>query len=368
MPPQNTNQIGNKNFVYLILCLIIVLFSVLIIFYNNNSSSVKINGPVVYFKVLTIEVKSGLVDVINTSTATNIEMGIQPYEMEISKIGSEGILLLSGDGDLSVVPVGTISNGAFKNSKLFALLNLGEGGGPYLESYLINIGGNKYISFKETDNTFTFKKTKLPEKIVFPKTGNILYPYGLSFEPIDFTKLSDYFYVDNVKFYILNNSIVTEVPNAVYQEYRFKYPILRQENSYDNMDDYTKVKLNIIFNNNKRNNEIYYGGMPNDISNPSNWYSIVNIKDINSGEYKIIGKTPDNKAVYGYSDPNNKLLRDIYTADGHFFDSGLEFKKIDHNQYSYEEFLSLNPILFWQDDFGNWIRFVNYKIAMDVGI
>jgi hypothetical protein len=56
-----------------------------------------------------------------------------------------------------------------------------------------------------------------------------------------------------------------------------------------------------------------------------------------------------------YNQKNTRAFID--TSDGNY-------NALETNKYSYEEFISIVPLLYWQDPFGRWVEFVNTEFII----
>jgi hypothetical protein len=85
-------------------------------------------------------------------------------------------------------------------------------------------------------------------------------------------------------------------------------------------------------------------------------------KGVSLNDLEVIGKTSNGDNIYRLKNSNDQKLKDLYndknTRAYITDDSG---QSSDKSKYSYDEFISLNPYIFWQDPLGRWIQFTNTK-------
>jgi hypothetical protein len=300
--------------------------------------------------------------IINTiySTTTNLELGTDPYALEIvygGDLKKEEKYFVSEDGKYYPTgdyfqKVGNIINGKLDGMELWMKVAGGEMGGDYFDSYLISIGTDKYIQFTDGNGTFSLKQPEYPDKIVYPGTEYIL-TKGQK-EIIHEATTTNKFSIGGIDFLVLNNScVVVKTIDGRYLNYNFNYPIVNKDE---------REKIVVLFNEGGLNKESYeYNLVACNYFCSSPTLATIKNEDINSGIYKVAGKTTDGKNVYSYADPLNESYKKMYDDKNTaaYFEVTDGYNNLDDSKYSYEEFLSHNPVLFWQDALGNWIKFTN---------
>jgi hypothetical protein len=371
---------NKRNLIYFLFILLVLVLSGYLYFGVNNPkeattiTEIKLEMPiaaempimdVLNFTIWSL-VRNDKNQIIDTkySTTTDIELQTKPYVLDISRNAKlstvdefyyyDSYTNKYSKSGKTIYTIGTIENGKFKGKTLFGVKNAGELGGDYLDSYLIYLEGNKYLRFTEDDSIFSLDQSIYPETVVFPDTHYILKKGAPEFMTVPSTSTS--LTINNTKFYIVRNScVVMEMLDGRYLNYDFQYPIVNEDN---------REQINFVLNNGKTNTELYSYVMTR-----CNYYctspTLENIKDddISSSLYKIAGKTTDGENVYTYANPDNEILRKMY-ADKNtaaYFEVTDNYVNLDVSKYTYEQFLNYNPVLFWQDALGNWIRFTNTR-------
>ena len=97
--------------------------------------------------------------------------------------------------------------------------------------------------------------------------------------------------------------------------------------------------------------------------------ALIEEKDLKPDTRLVVVGTAGSQKIYGLKDPNDKVLKDIYSdkntvpyssstqnADGTYQNS--------KSKYTYAEFLALRPLLYWKDALGRWIEFRNARVAV----
>lgn len=130
------------------------------------------------------------------------------------------------------------------------------------------------------------------------------------------------------------NGFYTKSPDGTVETYELSISFTNDKN----------VPL-VTWNNGKKNiNEYSYQAVGG--CGSSEFLDVV--QDVHLSDLVQIGTTFDGQVIYGYKDSNAEELKtmygEIYTPDG-------------QTQPTYAKFLADNPIFFWQDPFGELVRF-----------
>jgi hypothetical protein len=79
------------------------------------------------------------------------------------------------------------------------------------------------------------------------------------------------------------------------------------------------------------------------------------------------GTTPGGYNLFVLKNSNDVMLTDLYNQPNTraFVDTTEgRYEPLKKNKYSYEQFLSMAPILFWKDQLGRWVRFVHSEFLI----
>ncbi len=88
-----------------------------------------------------------------------------------------------------------------------------------------------------------------------------------------------------------------------------------------------------------------------------NYISVVTSTDITlASDLAIVGKNSKGDTIYELKDKNHRLLKSFY--------GGAYFPQQDGYKISYEEFVTLKPIIFWVDPFGRLIKMTNRRFII----
>ena len=83
-----------------------------------------------------------------------------------------------------------------------------------------------------------------------------------------------------------------------------------------------------------------------------------------------VGKTSNGETLYGLKDPQDPALKELYNDENtipYYSDQG-SWERTSKSKYTYEQFLSYRPLLYWKDPIGRWIEFKNdrFQIAAEM--
>ena len=127
----------------------------------------------------------------------------------------------------------------------------------------------------------------------------------------------------------------------VRMEYHLEFPFWQE-------DDETVLKID--FDDGTQNQESY--------SMNDGYGASFRISEVPSLENRLVraGQFTDEHPVYSLVNSNDSLLQDLYNNRNTLasFNDGT-------NKYSYDEFISHRPLLYWQNPFGDWVKILNRK-------
>jgi len=146
---------------------------------------------------------------------------------------------------------------------------------------------------------------------------------------------------------------VAELLDHTVLAYSFVVPFVDKENGL----------IEIIFDNGDENKEEY---AYHKIAGCGSWCSYLDVmdnKELASPDkrLKIVGEAGNGDFIYELKDINDKKLKELYNDENTVAYFGEDWKKTDGSKYSYEEFINLRPLLYWQDPLGRWIQFKNRR-------
>jgi hypothetical protein len=92
--------------------------------------------------------------------------------------------------------------------------------------------------------------------------------------------------------------------------------------------------------------------------------SLLQDKAVTEVELVEAGVAVNQDKIYKFKDDHHKFLEEVYNDQNTlpYYDEDKE--KTETNKYTYEEFLALNPLLYWKDPLGNWIELKNSKVIV----
>jgi hypothetical protein len=252
--------------------------------------------------------------------------------------------------------VGTISNGILAGSPLYVQNNdICDMwcGGVYI------LGNQHYVGYEghtipvTSDNGFT-----IPDLATSSRTELVPIP-GSSLSLIKKGTIG--MYEDNVfseesRKYLFTDEIVgdvyrddyacfmTERPDHVAVAYSLELPFDYADDRSDGTLAFTKLDGTV-------NTEVYKG-----YRDYNSCLNVVDASEMNESELTKAGEFSNGVELYTYANSQAKALLDLYADKNTLasYESG-------QNKYSYEEFFSYNPYLYWKDPFGDWVKFTNHR-------
>ncbi len=95
-----------------------------------------------------------------------------------------------------------------------------------------------------------------------------------------------------------------------------------------------------------------------------NLASVVTSTDVTvRNDLEVVGKTSKGDLIYELKDKNHRLFKEFY--DVAYFPGSSNYDSRDYNnKLSYEEFVTLRPVIFWIDPFGRIIKLTNKRFVM----
>jgi hypothetical protein len=146
-----------------------------------------------------------------------------------------------------------------------------------------------------------------------------------------------------------NGCLVVELPDHTAISYNFIIPFAREDGVID-----------ATFLDGSKNKEQYgyishtCAALCNNLKAPSD----EGLKDGN--RFEIAGKTINGDDLYKIKDKADSYLTALYNDEGTLpYYSEDWGSKGDKSKYTYDQFMKMNPYLFWKDPLGRWVEFKN---------
>jgi hypothetical protein len=79
------------------------------------------------------------------------------------------------------------------------------------------------------------------------------------------------------------------------------------------------------------------------------------------------GTTAGGSSLYVLKDPYDPLMKELYeqpNTRAYVDSSDGSYNPLETNKYSYEQFVSMAPLLFWKDQLGRWVKFVHSEFLI----
>lgn len=157
--------------------------------------------------------------------------------------------------------------------------------------------------------------------------------------------------------YLMDNGcLMVELPDHTAIAYDLVIPFVNRENG----------NVDITFSDGGKNTEAYqYNAITG--CGALCYYLAIQDESVLKPQERLIlaGTTSNQEPIYVLKDSNDKLLQNLYAdkntvaymADNSYDNTG-------KNKYTYQEFLSYHPLLYWKDPLGRWVEFKNQRFIL----
>lgn len=162
--------------------------------------------------------------------------------------------------------------------------------------------------------------------------------------------------IDGQDFYLSEDDCLIFIrPDKLAVGYSISLPFINEENRL----------LDITFDGKQKNSDSYtylhltcgFTCLP---------LSLTTAEELKPKERLVVaGRTSTGEIFYEFKNSDDPALKALYenkNSVAYFSENGdFENRK---NQYTYEQFLSYHPLLYWQEPFGDWVEFKNDRFAI----
>jgi hypothetical protein len=268
-----------------------------------------------------------------------------------------------GETDVSCYLVGKIidDDPVYKNKSFY--LEETSGMGSSFRHYVLmeTVEGNVYKEYAESDsgeNDIPISGiSDLPDEITYPNTNFRLKKYyspssffsdiSIKNKSFDNRDLGDIYLTES-------GCAVAQLPDQTALGYDLIIPFVSEGNPV----------IDITLNDGKKNKEEY------EYTEHSCAAVCTGLLTIDENVLKpderleVAGKTVNGDNILRIKDPNDKYLKDLYNDKNTIAYYGDDWQNQNSkSKYSYDEFIKLNPYLYWKDPFGQWVEFKNSKFV-----
>lgn len=251
---------------------------------------------------------------------------------------------------------GEIKEGEYEGEHLY--LEAEHGLGIMFRHYILK---NEKKFYLKENNIEIEEMTNLPKTIISPE-GEYTIEGGrigsLFFSEVEIEKKLFTHEKMGDLYLTKDGCAVAELSDHTVFAYSFTIPFINEENGL----------LEIIFNDGSKNEEEYDVNKITGCGSLCYHLDALNNKELASPDkrLRIVGKASNNNSIYELEDINDEKLKELYNDENSVAYFGEDWKKTDGNKYSYEEFINMRPLLYWQDPLGRWIQFKNRKFILAV--
>jgi hypothetical protein len=149
-----------------------------------------------------------------------------------------------------------------------------------------------------------------------------------------------------------DDCLVAELPNHVAKAYGYKIPFVSDDNRVPK----------ITFNDGVKNEDPYSYKLHTCISLCGKY---IHNNRVSESDLKVVGSASNGDDIYALKNTQHPILSELYADKNTVAYFGNDWgDKLDHNKYTYDEYIAKRPYLYWKDPFGNFIEFVNEKFTV----
>ena len=145
--------------------------------------------------------------------------------------------------------------------------------------------------------------------------------------------------------------IIFELPDHTALAYNFNFPFIGESGLLD-----------LKFNDGQQNKEEYKYIRPSCCATCVN-YEIISEETLQpQSRLQLAGKTASGEEFYEIKDQNDAYLKELYNNKytvAYYSETG--YQQMDKSKYTYEQFISYHPYLYWKDPLGDWMEFTNKR-------
>ncbi len=250
------------------------------------------------------------------------------------------------------------SDGKYKDQDVYMRAEYGMG--TYYRHYVLEAGTPVFFD----DNNIKIKGIDdMPEQIDLPGTSYKLAKAGFSSEKFSEIKEEKKLFTDPVvgDVYLAADGgcLVVERPDHIATTYDPIIPFVTEEEG----NRYSGAAINITFDNGGQNKEEYTYNRIMGCGALCAYLAVVEEDTLKPAERLVkIGKTSTGEDIFGLKNPNDPALKALYEDKNTLAylpdDSG---ELISKSKYTYTQFLSFRPYLYWKDPLGRWIELKNNR-------
>ncbi|KND47243.1 MAG: hypothetical protein AB199_02335 [Parcubacteria bacterium C7867-004] len=261
-----------------------------------------------------------------------------------------------GQDYLTLYKIGTITNGELKGETLYLESEDGMGGAYY--SRAIVRDGN-VITLRENQFTFPYEYD-FPEIISIPGTQHTLKKGSTGWFLFDEkTKLQSVFTDPQAQTLYradYGQCLIAEMPDHIGVSYDLDIPFVTEESG--------KLSVRLPSGSFFEDEYDFFNFGCGAGCRLLRYVDPVEL-DLPARLAQVATDPKTNEAVYGIASSEDRRLKELYADENTlaYFREDDNWEHTPTNKYTYQEFLSHKPLLYWKDPWGKWIEFQNKRFA-----
>lgn len=251
--------------------------------------------------------------------------------------------------------VGKILSGEYKDKELFMELEPGLG---LIFHYFPVLSGSELgpdLALYESKVRYSFKGIDdAPEYIDMPGTNyKMRKAYRQSIFKVEEIAIKLFAHPSLGDAYLMKNGcIMFKMPDQTALAYDFVIPFVNNSNG----------EFEFTFAGSVKNTETYQYNAIVGCGALCYYLAIIPDNELRPQEkLREVGRTSNNEPVYEFINPNETKLKELYEDKDTVAYYSESYESMAKSKYTYQEFLSYKPLLYWKDPLGRWVQFKNQR-------
>lgn len=335
---------------------------------EKDIDGVRVNSKYVAPRVIKHDISDGRVLPTDEQVTNDIDTDIiqEVHDVKIERTYVDWVEKLQEAPDTSVCNgadqcyvSGKIIRGdqRFIGKNMYLVAQPTLGGMDFIHFVIYEENGNQYKFIFTEDNSPIAGINDVPETLTiddfdttFKRREWVTYLYK-DISNIDDHKVTRHDTLGKI-YRAEEDCLIAELPDHTAQMYEYNIPFMADETRKPRITFYDGVE-----------NDSVYEYKVHSCSNLCLKY--VHNEKVTSDMLNDVGTTSNGDPIYAFKNDHDPVLEALYNNKNtvaYFGDNWSD--KLDQNKYSYEEYISMYPYLYWKNPFGQYIEFVNEKFII----
>ncbi len=300
---------------------------------------------------------------------------IAQYDLEVDwlprpvKTTFREIPYTTGSWFTRIYRVGTVKNGVLASTPVYLIYE--EGMGEYADLYAVN--PDSVVRVREWTKDVSGQPTVIEDTVSTLKLTKDQYSLGAALidleemaansgSPIKRLAINGNSAIPDGELYQYQQCFFARTPSDLLVEYTVDVPFIQDtiEGGYGTPTiSFTRIDGTKMSGEYEIYDRVNYGC--------GSLCSPLKVVDRPDSDFVKTGTTDDGYDLFVLKNSNDPMLTELYNQPNTraFVDTSEgRYEPREKNKYSYEQFLSMAPILFWKDQLGRWVHFVHSEFLI----